>query len=100
MMRYLLLSVLMVCVIGVMVPSAYSASLDELKDKLPSPWNPGIFWTDKEAYQKGDTVTVYGIFSERYMERLDNSNRTLKAKIQVEAEMHWGEAVLLTFLQS
>ena len=109
-MRYLLLSVLVVCVIGVMIPSAYSASLDELEDKIPSPTrtalgelgrtaggNAGIFWTDKEAYQKGDTVTVYGIFSPQYMERLDNSNRTLKAKIQVEAEMHWGGSGPLDF---
>ena len=95
-MRYLLLSVLVVCVIGVMIPSAYSASLDELKDKLPSPWNPGIFWTDKEAYQKGDTVTVYGIFSKEYMKRFDVVG-TLKAKIQVETEMHWGGSGPLDF---
>jgi len=55
-MRYLLLSVLVVCMIGVMIPSVFSSHMPEGYDSGLSV----IVATDKTTYDIGDTIFIAG----------------------------------------
>ena len=81
-MRYLLLSVLVVCVIGVMIPSVYGVSISDYLEgsKVGLKWvGSVIMWSDKDSYHKGDTVTIYGILSD------ENNRNPIKQR-----KLHFG----------
>ena len=78
-MRYLLLSVLVVCVIGVMIipntfaqvytnPDLYENYKDAIDVYFHDRTSPAVLmWTDKDSYEKGDTVTFSGIYNRHYL---------------------------------
>ena len=85
-MRYLLLSVLVVCMIGVMVPSVFGdrvASVDELKEKKMGLKYVGsvVLWSDKDSYNTGDTVTIYGALSAEWVKKIKQSKQEIKSEL-------------------